>query len=416
MSGIGSPPRVALFTDSYVEANGMARLSRELVAEAARRGLPFLVVHGGRHTREIVHGSVRRIELRRSRAAFRLEHDLRFDPLCWYHYAHVRDIVSSFKPDVLHVTGPSDIGQLGALIGHRMSIPIVGSWHTNVHEYAALRSSGWCRWMPLPVRRRVLSAIERRVLDAAVQFYRIPRLLLAPNPELVKLLADRTGKPIRLMKHGVDARAFSPRMRTDNASPVRIGFVGRLSPEKCVRLLADLRGALLASGLQFRFVFVGDGAERSWLARAMPDAQFLGVLKGTALARAYAGLDLFAFPSPSETFGLAVLEAMASGVPVLAMARGGPAFVVEHRISGWLARSEQEFVDAGVRLVRDHELRARLAADARTRATRWSWPTVCDELYSAYADISVATVRDGGPELALSYARAVPEPSSGNDG
>jgi phosphatidylinositol alpha 1,6-mannosyltransferase len=107
---------------------------------------------------------------------------------------------------------------------------------------------------------------------------------------------------------------------------------------------------------------------------------------------------------------------MASGVPVLAMARGGPAFVVEHRISGWLARSEQEFVDAGVRLVRDHELRARLAADARARATTWSWPTVCDELYSAYADISVATVRDGGPELALSYARAVPEPSSGNDG
>jgi len=201
------------------------------------------------------------------------------------------------------------------------------------------------------------------------------------------------------MKHGVDAQAFSPRARADGAGPVRIGFVGRLSPEKCVRLLASLRAALLASGLQCQFVLIGDGAERAWLARAMPDAQFLGVLEGTALADAYASLDLFAFPSPSETFGLAVLEAMASGVAVLAMARGGPAFFIEHGVSGWLARDDHDFIDAGVALAQDRPLRARLGAAARTQAEAWSWPAVCDELYCAYADTRLAAEGEGHPAL-----------------
>jgi glycosyltransferase involved in cell wall biosynthesis len=137
-------------------------------------------------------------------------------------------------------------------------------------------------------------------------------------------------------------------------------------------------------------VFIGDGTERVWLEREMPDAHFHGVLEGDQLARAYAGLDLFVFPSPSETFGLAVLEAMASGVAVLAMAQGGPRTVIEHGISGWLADTEEEFVAAGVTLARDGELRARLGHAARNRALAWSWETVADELYDVYADALLA--------------------------
>ena len=99
----------------------------------------------------------------------------------------------------------------------------------------------------------------------------------------------------------------------------------------------------------------------------MSDACFCGVLKGDALARTYADLDLFVFPSESETFGLAVLEAMASGLPVVTMARGGPTAFVQHGISGWLAGDEDEFVDAALMLVCDAALRITLGHAARAR-------------------------------------------------
>jgi glycosyltransferase involved in cell wall biosynthesis len=158
-----------------------------------------------------------------------------------------------------------------------------------------------------------------------------------------------------------------------------------------VRLLATLQSVLRTSGVACEFVFIGEGTERRWLEREMPDAQFHGVLEGDELARAYASLDLFVFPSPSETFGLAVLEAMASGLAVLAMAQGGPGSVIEHGVSGWLAGTEEEFVAAGLTLARDCELRARLGRAARKSALAWSWDTVSDELYEVYAETLLAT-------------------------
>jgi glycosyltransferase involved in cell wall biosynthesis len=239
--------------------------------------------------------------------------------------------------------------------------------------------------MPSPVRRRLLTSIERHALSAALLFYRVPRVLMAPNDDLVALLSRRTGKVTHLMKHGVDSVAFAPRPQASGGT-VRVGFVGRLSAEKQVRLLASLSSALDATGVNAEFVIVGDGAEREWLEQAMPNARFTGILDGEPLARAYASFDLFAFPSQTETFGLAVLEAMASGVTVLAMAQGGPGFVVEHDRSGWLARNPQEFVDAGVTLAREPALRERLGRGARARAERWSWDVVADELYDVYRE------------------------------
>jgi glycosyltransferase involved in cell wall biosynthesis len=162
--------------------------------------------------------------------------------------------------------------------------------------------------------------------------------------------------------------------------------VGRLSAEKQVASLPALERALRTTVQQeVQFVIVGDGTQREWLRAQMPGAEFTGVLRGDALAEAYAGFDVFVFPSQSETFGLVVLEAMASGVPVIAMARGGPSFVVEPGVSGFLAADEREFVDATVQVIRDHVLRSRLGDGARASALKWSWDAVFDRLYEVYA-------------------------------
>jgi phosphatidylinositol alpha 1,6-mannosyltransferase len=352
-------PRVAFFTDSYEEANGIARLTREFELYAARRDLPFLCVHASTLTSLGPPGPRLRLRLGRSAAAFRLEHDLRFDPLLWRHVRLVRHVVREFQPDILHVTGPSDVGQLGAYLGHRLSIPMVGSWHTNLHQYAALRSQKWLRWLPKSLRIAVQGGMERQVLRAAVLFYRVPRVVLAPNEDLVRLLSERLHRPTYLMRHGVDTAMFSPdkRTRAAGAAPLQIGFVGRLSAEKHVRVLATLERALCDAGIPCTFVLVGEGAERHWLERHMTAVQCHGVLTGDALSRVYADLDVFVFPSPSDTFGLVVLEAMASGLPVVAMARGGPRFLVETGTTGWLARDDDELVAATLRLARDRALR-----------------------------------------------------------
>ena len=119
---------------------------------------------------------------------------------------------------------------------------------------------------------------------------------------------------------------------------MNIGHVGRLSPEKSVRQLQAIQTALAADGLtNVRFTVVGDGRERPWLREHLRRAELTGVLRGDALAIAYANMDLFVFPSETETVGNVVLEAMASGVPVVAMAHGGPKFIADPGRSAILA-------------------------------------------------------------------------------
>jgi glycosyltransferase involved in cell wall biosynthesis len=165
--------------------------------------------------------------------------------------------------------------------------------------------------------------------------------------------------------------------------------VGRLSAEKNVRMLAAVERTLIASGLTaYRFVIIGEGSERPWLEQHMTRAELPGVLRGSALARAYADMDLFVFPSETDTVGNVVLEAMASGVPVIAMAQGGPKFIVEPNVSGLLVNDERELAAASLTLIRDRARRERMRMAARARAATLSWDRIFDSVYSVYAQVS----------------------------
>jgi len=383
-----SEPRVALFTDSYLEVNGVAHTSRMLAAFAERRERPFLCVHGGNRTEHVREGSLQRLGLGRTKLGFKLDADLRFDLLMWRHARRALETVRAFNPHVVHVTGPSDIGLLGLYVARRRRLPVVMSWHTNVHEYAGQRLEKLLPFLPDARRLSLARGAERASLKLILQFYQFGKVLLAPNEELREMLERNLNRPVFLMRRGVDAQLFSPAKRARTDTVFTIGYVGRLTPEKNVRLLAALEKGLLRAGeSNFRFVITGQGSERQWLERQMQTAELPGVLEGEALARAYANLDLFVFPSRTDTFGNVVLEAQASGVPAIVSDQGGPKFIVSTNpdgASGLVANGEQEFIDATLNLIRRPELHRRMCEAARRVACRASWDNVFEQVYRAY--------------------------------
>jgi phosphatidylinositol alpha 1,6-mannosyltransferase len=384
-------PRVAFFPDSFVEINGVAHTSRQLAAFAERRNLPLLCVHGADGAGRAISGSVTKLSLGRGNFGFKLDADFRYDLLFWRHAKQAIDAAREFKANLVHITGPNDTGQLGAYVAHKLRLPLVISWHTNVHEYAARRLNKLAAPLPNSWRDSLARLAERQTLRAAMRFYRLGRALLAPNEELRVLLARETRRPTYLMRRGVDTSLFSPSKRWRGDGAFLIGYVGRLTPEKNVRSLAELERGLIEAGAgDFRFLIVGEGSERDWLERQMRHAEFEGVLRGEALSRAYASLDLFVFPSQTDTFGNVVLEAQASGVPCLVSSRGGPKSVIQngerHDASGLVAENMQGFLAAALNLMSQPERLGRMREAARARAREFSWESVFEQVYQVYED------------------------------
>ena len=389
-----SPPalRVAYFPDSFHEINGVAHTSRHFEAFARRRGLPFLCVRaalGGvasppkQLTQE---GTVTALELRRGALSFPLDKDLRFDIAWVRHIPAILQAVRDFGPDIIHVTGPSECGLLGAWTAHHLGVPLAASWHTNLHEYAATRS-GWLL-NRLPKSRRAAAAqhIESGALDMSCIFYRWARVLFAPNLDLCRMLEAKTRRTCHLMQRGVDTQLFSPARRDRDPADrdFVLGFVGRMSIEKNVALLVEVQRELEARGLRnFRFRIVGQGTDEAWLREHLPRAEFPGVLRGEALARAYAGMDVFVFPSHTDTFGNVVLEALASGVPAVVTPDGGPKSLVREGATGFVA-ADADFSAAIERIVTNPALHASMRDRARAYALSASWDEVFEKVYAGY--------------------------------
>jgi glycosyltransferase involved in cell wall biosynthesis len=377
--------RVAFFTDSFHEVNGVALTSREFIAFAQRHQAPVLSIHAGSADGILQEGSVTTLEFRRRWLRWNLEHDLAFDWLFLRHRKPLKAALVEFHPDLIHITGPSDAGILGAMLAYDLRVPLVASWHTNLHEFGARRLGKVLSPLPAPLRSPAVRWFERTALDQCVRFYRLAKLIFAPNPELVEMLERRTSRPAFLMSRGIDVNLYSPLRRSRSDGDFVIGYVGRLSPEKNVRMLAQIERALIAAGCTgYRFLIAGEGSERSWLRGALQRAELPGILRGEALARAYASMDVFIFPSSTDTFGNVVLEAMASGVPAIVTAEGGPKFLVTPGRNGDIAASAEGFAAAILNLWNHPELLTRMRGQALDTAQRFSWDAVFQQVHRAY--------------------------------
>ena len=390
-------PRVAFFPDSFHEVNGVAHTSRNFQAYAERHQLPFLCVRAGTANSSVaeVHGSVEVLELDRSALAIGLEHDLHYDLLFWRHAGLVAKALDRFRPDLIHITGPSELGLLGAYFSRKLDIPLVAAWQTNLHEYIPMRLARFTRLLPGGSGAAADRGLERQSLKLILNLYRPAKIVFAPNQELCDWLKSVLALPCHLMNRGVDTDLFSPerRKRPEQAGLV-LGYVGRLSLEKNVGVLPGIAKQLEQAGFaNTRFVIVGQGAEEAYLRTDLERAEFAGVLRGEKLAEAYADMDILLFPSHTDTFGNVVLEALASGIPAIVSAHGGPKHIVRHGETGMVVPAVYEpasrgeatlFAEAIAAIAHDPERLKQMGIAARSYALGCTWDSIFDGVYGAY--------------------------------
>ncbi|GAA2275870.1 glycosyltransferase family 1 protein [Streptomyces hawaiiensis] len=279
------------------------------------------------------------------------------------------------RAEVVHLASPFVLGVRGMAAAARLGIPAVAVYQTDLAGYArtymgAGEAAAW---------RRI-----RAVHGAA-------DLTLAPSSAALHDLETHGVPRVRLWPRGVDTERFRPDRRDDALrralapnGELIVGYVGRLAPEKHVELLAG------ACGLEgVRVVIVGDGPSRPGLEQALPGAVFLGRRTGDDLARVFASFDVFAHTGPFETFCQTVQEAMASGLPVVAPAAGGPLDLVAHGRTGLLVPPhDAAAVREAVRsLAADAGLRAAYGAAGRASVEGRTWAAVGDRLIGHYTQV-----------------------------
>ncbi|MFD9395416.1 glycosyltransferase family 4 protein [Streptomyces sp. NPDC060000] len=286
--------------------------------------------------------------------------------------------IAEHRAELVHLASPFILGVRGMAAAARLGIPAVAVYQTDLGGYA----------------RTYMGAGEAAAWRRIRSVHAAADLTLAPSSAALHDL-DTHGVPrVRLWPRGVDTTRFRPDRRDGTLrralapnGELIVGYVGRLAPEKQVELLAG------ACGLRgVRVVVVGDGPSRPGLEEHLPGAVFLGRRTGDQLARIFASLDVFVHTGPYETFCQTVQEAMASGVPVVAPAAGGPLDLVAHGRTGLLVppRDATAVQGAVAALAADPALRAAYGAAGRATVEGRTWAAVGDRLIGHYEDVLAA--------------------------
>ena len=283
-----------------------------------------------------------------------------------------------FQPDVVHAVGPAILGVWGMLAARALALPIVASYHTDLPAYAERHGLGFVKPVIWPLIRGAHNMAD---------------INLTPSRMTRDELREHGVESVGLWRGGVDAERFHPsrrslemRMRLTDGRPERpiVLYAGRLSPEKNLDVLRLVNEA--APNAQI--AFVGDGPARAELEEGFASlpATFTGFLRGDELAAAYASADLFFMPSRTETLGFVVLEAMSSGVPVVAAEAGGIPDLVAHWENGILYDPETPYdgAKAAAELLMDDPRRAELARQGRKFAEQCSWDAETRGLIRSY--------------------------------
>jgi glycosyltransferase involved in cell wall biosynthesis len=379
-------PSAIVFTDTFDETNGVAGTMRRLAGAGATGQISLTVA-----TCTAAQGD------EPGRLSFPPDWsfpvpayetlDLRVPSL-----TQVLERIEREQPDVIHLATPGPVGLCGLAAAKILGLPVVGSYHTELGPYA------------LHLTRDLLVA---EALDHYVDwFYRQCAILLAPTVAVAEALerrgfAGRTG----VWGRGVDAELFAPARRSTavrerilDGGELLLLSVGRLSHEKRLEVLLEAFGRVADELPGARLAIAGEGPARASLEALAPEGvEFVGELHGHELAALYASADVFCFPSTSDTFGQVILEAAASGLPVVAAAAGGAAELVRHGRTGLLVPPDDAAALARslLELALSPERRQLLGLAARAAAVERTWTHSLGELAEAYQAVMGLSVPSG---------------------
>jgi len=309
--------KIALFTDTLDEINGVAITIRRLIKTASDRGISLTVITSG----DSEEGGGDGVKQFKAVGDFVLpeypELKLSFPPIL-----DVMNYIERERITRIHVSTPGTVGLLGLLIGRLMAIPVAGTYHTDIPQYVRSLTND--------------EFLEQVAWSYMIWFYNQMEEVMVPSAGTREQLLSR-GLPLEKMKplpRWVDTEQFTPERRINRYWQVRglegegvtLLYVGRVSKEKSLDLLVEAFVKLVNEGFNVSLAIIGDGPYRTEMEEAVAGypVLFTGFLQGEELQQAYASADLFVFPSATDTFGNVVLEAQASGLPVIVSDAGGP--------------------------------------------------------------------------------------------
>lgn len=371
--------RIALVTETYPpEINGVAMTLGRMVEGLSHRGHQIQLVRprqesdtGTPRSNGIEHALVRGIPIPR------------YDSLKLGLPAggRLRRLWSERRPDVVHIATEGPLGWSALSAARDLDLPVTTDFHTNFHSYSNHYGFGW---------------LATGVAAYLRGFHNRAGCTLVPTEGMRSTLAEQGFRDLKVVARGVDTALFHPGRRSPalrarwGAEPgdAVVVYVGRLAPEKNLPLVVRTFEAMRAAEPRARLVLVGDGPARNALEAGNRGYVFAGMRRGEDLAAHYASGDIFLFPSTTETYGNVTMEAMASGLPVVAYEYAAAEEHIRSGLNGLTAPldDDEAFQRQALTLIRDSAYAAELGRRARQTAERIDWEQVYDALERALRD------------------------------
>ena len=355
--------RVAIFTETFHQINGVAMVYNRFARWCERNNYQVEIFTPGKKDHTEDRGCVK-IHTVKMLLPFPYYHGLYFDLLA--RKAVLRKYFSKNKFDLIHIATQGHAGLQGLHIAQKFNLPQISCYHTAIPEYAR------DRFIKVlgdnPFGRLLAKGAFNLCWWFQRKLFKSSHIILVPTQSIKDMVERELCIPGAFFTRGVDSEAFSPEKRSRDDNEVITLYAGRISIEKNLQLMEKLD---LAGGSGIRFV--GDGPYKAHLEKVLPEAEFTGFLQGEELQQAYSDSDIFLFPSKTDTFGNAVLEAMSAGLPVVVTNVLGPKDFVIHGETGFIAKDDEEFVKYHRMLVDDTEMRKEMGKKARAYALKQSW-------------------------------------------